>query len=197
MSDHQQTDGDAIFTAELVALIPYMRAFARTLCRDPSEAEDVAQEALASAWAKRSSFTPGTNLKAWLFMIVRNRFYSDKRRNWRSKELDPATAEATLVANDNPTAVLELDELRRALAMLSDDQREALILIGAGGLSYEETAEICGVAVGTVKSRVSRARSHLASIYDEGSFDADGLAASGAMAAIFRAVEDCQGARCA
>lgn len=198
MPNHQLTEaGEATFKAELVALIPHMRAFARSLCGDPSEAEDIAQDALANAWAKRASFMPGTKFKAWLFMIVRNRFYSNKRRDWRTTELDPETAERTLVANDNPTAILELDDLRRALSTLSDDQREALILIGAGGLSYEETAEICGVAVGTVKSRVSRARASLIAIYNDGVFDTDGLAPSGAMAAIFREVEDYQQASCA
>ena len=185
---------DDTFKADLVAFIPHMRAFARSLCRDPSEAEDIAQDALASAWAKQSSFTPGTNLKAWLFMIVRNRFYSGKRRDWRSTALDPEMAERTLLANDNPTAVLELDDLRRALARLSDDQREALILVGAGGLSYEEASEVCGVAVGTVKSRVSRARSTLAAIYEGGVFEADGLAPSAAMAKIFHEVECYQAA---
>ncbi|HZZ70359.1 MAG TPA: sigma-70 family RNA polymerase sigma factor [Phenylobacterium sp.] len=198
MHNQQMTEAsEAAFKAELVAFIPHMRAFARSLCRDPSEAEDIAQDAMVSAWAKRGSFMPGTNFKAWLFMIVRNRFYSNKRRDWRSTELDPETAERTLVANDNPAAIIELDDLRRALSTLSDEQREALILIGAGGLSYEETAEICGVAVGTVKSRVSRARTHLIAIYRDGVFETDGLAPSGAMAAIFREVEDYQRASCA
>ena len=131
---------------------PQMRAFARSLCRDPSQAEDLAQETLAKAWAKRSSYTPGTNMKAWTFMILRNQFYSDKRRSWRSCPLDVDEAERTLVAVSSPDASLELDELRRAMAMLPDDQREALILIGAAGLSYEEAAEVTGAAIGTVSS---------------------------------------------
>ncbi len=177
-------DDDA-FKTELVALIPHMRAFARSLCRDLALAEDLAQDALSKAWAKRSSYAPGTNMKAWTFMILRNQFYSDKRRSWRSTALDPETAERTLVAIDNPTAALELDELRRAMAMLPDEQREALILIGAGGLSYEEAAEICGTAVGTIKSRVSRARDRLALIYADGRITADGASPSAAMASIF------------
>jgi RNA polymerase sigma-70 factor (ECF subfamily) len=126
----------------------------------------------------------GTNMKAWTFMILRNQFYSDKRRSWRSSSLDPETAERTLVAVTSATGGLELDELRRAMAMLPDDQREALILVGAGGMSYEEVGEICGVAVGTVKSRVSRARRALQALLETGAYDRDGRSASEAMNSI-------------
>src|SRR5688572_21359009 len=111
-----QETADEVFKAELVALIPQMRAFSRSLCLHMAEAEDLAQEGLAKAWASRGSYQPGTNLKAWTFMILRNQFYSDKRRSWRSTQLDPETAERTLVAVSNPIASLELDEVRRALA---------------------------------------------------------------------------------
>jgi RNA polymerase sigma-70 factor (ECF subfamily) len=181
---------DDTFKAELVTLIPQMRAFSRSLCRDATEAEDLAQEGLAKAWASRASFTPGTNLKAWVFMILRNQFYSDKRRSWRWSPLEPEVAERTLVAVDNPSGVLELDELRRALGMLPDEQREALILIGAGGLSYEEAAEICGAAVGTIKSRVSRARDRLALIFAEGKIAVDGVSPGSAMQSLIRQVAD-------
>ncbi|HEX2800706.1 MAG TPA: sigma-70 family RNA polymerase sigma factor, partial [Phenylobacterium sp.] len=145
-----QLDAEA-FRRDLTALIPKMRAYARSMCgRDASEGDDLAQEALLKAWLGRGSYTPGTNLKAWVFMILRNQFYSDKRRSWRQQQLDQETAEATLVAIDNPMDAIELDELRRAIAMLPDEQREALILIGAGGFSYEEVAEMCGAATGTV-----------------------------------------------
>jgi RNA polymerase sigma-70 factor (ECF subfamily) len=180
----QPQSNDDAFRDDLVALIPHMRAFARTMCRDYAKAEDLAQDGLAKAWAARASYTPGTNLKAWTFMIMRNQFYSDKRRSWRSTELDPEAAERTLVAIDSPSAVIELDELRRAMAMLPDDQRDALILVGAGGLSYEEAAEICQIAVGTIKSRVSRARDRLALIYAEGIIKNDGRRPSLAMASI-------------
>jgi RNA polymerase sigma-70 factor (ECF subfamily) len=159
-----------------------MRAYARSMCgRDASDGDDLAQEALLKAWLGRGSFRPGTNLKAWVFMILRNQFYSDKRRSWRQQQLDQETAEATLVAIDNPMDALELDELRRAITMLPDEQREALILIGAGGFSYEEVAEMCGAATGTVKSRVSRARDRLALILAEGSYGKDAIRPSGAM----------------
>jgi RNA polymerase sigma-70 factor (ECF subfamily) len=158
---------EASFRKQLVGVIPHLRAFARSLCKDPTQADDLAQEALAKAWKARASFEPGTSLKAWTFMILRNQFYSEKRRSWRSTPLDAEVAENTLVANDNPTAPLELLELRAALNKLPDDQREALILVGAGGMAYEEAAQVCQVAVGTIKSRVSRARKALEVLMNE------------------------------
>ena len=180
----EQAQADHEFKSELTALIPQMRAFARSLCRDATAADDLAQDALLKAWNNRASFEPGTNMKAWTFMILRNQFYSDKRRSWRSSQLDPEVAERTLEAASNPIASLELDEVRRALACLPDDQREALILIGAGGLSYEEVSEICGCAIGTIKSRVSRARDRLSTIIEDGSYGQDDILPSSAMATI-------------
>src|ERR687896_455352 len=150
--------GEAAFKRELVGLIPHLRAFARTLCGDPAAADDLAQDAMMKAWDARTSFQPGTNMKAWTFMILRNQFYSEKRRSWRQSQLDQEAAERTLVAADDPAAPIALDELRQALSSLPDEQREALILVGAGGFAYEEAAEICGCAVGTIKSRVARGR---------------------------------------
>ena len=128
---------------------------------------DLAQTTLAKGWAARQQFAPGTNLKAWLFQIARNQFLSDKRRDWRRQPLDPEVAERTLVACTNPDGNLELDELRRGLAMLAVEQRDALILVGAGGLSCDEAALVMGTAVGTVKSRVSRARRSAIFIEDQ------------------------------
>ena len=176
-----QTLADEAFKTELTGLIPQMRAFARSLCRDATAADDLAQDALLKAWNNRTSYQPGTNMKAWTFMILRNQFYSDKRRSWRSTQLDPEVAERTLVAVSNPIASLELDEVRRALAKLPEDQREALILIGAGGLSYEEVSEICGCAIGTIKSRVSRARDRLAALLEDGAYEQDDVLPSNAM----------------
>jgi RNA polymerase sigma-70 factor (ECF subfamily) len=155
---------DEVERRELTALIPQLRAFARSLCHDRTYADDLAQDALASAWKSRSSYVAGTNLKAWVFKILRNRFYSDRRRAWRLSQLDPALAERTLVSVSNPTAALELDDVRRAMLELSDEQREALTLVGVAGLSYEMAAEVCDCAEGTVKSRVSRARQRLLGI---------------------------------
>ena len=128
---------------------------------DPTAADDLAQDAMMKAWDARASYQMGTNMKAWTFMILRNQFYSEKRRSWRQSQLDQEAAERTLVAVDDPEAPVALDELRQALKTLPEEQREALILVGAGGFAYEEAAEICGCAVGTVKSRVSRARGRL------------------------------------
>jgi RNA polymerase sigma-70 factor (ECF subfamily) len=152
---------DAAFRDELVSLIPHLRAFARSICRDSALADDLAQDAMLKAWRSRDSFETGTNMKAWAFTILRNLFYSEKRRSWRSQHLDPEVAESTLVANDNPSSQMDLLALRNALDLLPDEQKEALILVGAGGMSYEEAAAVCGCAVGTVKSRVSRARAAL------------------------------------
>jgi RNA polymerase sigma-70 factor (ECF subfamily) len=180
---------DRVFERELVQLIPQMRAFARSLCGDPTFADDLAQDAVAKAWSARASFAIGTNMKAWLFMILRNHFYSEARRSWRSYALDPEIAANTLVAADDPSAAVELDELRRALAMLPEAQREPLILIGAAGLSYEEVSEITGVTVGTIKSRVSRARDRVALILAQGEVAADGQAPHAAMADIFGQID--------
>lgn len=160
---------DDQFRADLTALIPNLRAFAHSLCIGrAAEGDDLAQEALAKAWAARASFQPGTNLKAWAFMILRNQFISQRRRAWRDQPLDPDVAERTLVQNPEGASRLELDELRRALAMLPDAQREALILVAAGDVPYEQAADILGVRIGTIKSRVSRGRETLAEIMAKG-----------------------------
>ena len=189
-----QTLADDAFKTELTGLIPQMRAFARSLCRDATAADDLAQDALLKAWNNRASYQAGTNMKAWTFMILRNQFYSDKRRSWRSTQLDPEVAERTLVAVSNPIASLELDEVRRALAKLPEDQREALILIGAGGLSYEEVSEICGCAIGTIKSRVSRARDRLAALLEDGAYDQDDMLPSNAMGNLIAQLDSLRGA---
>ena len=142
---------DTAFQTELVALIPHLRAFARSLTGDASAADDLAQDAMMKAWNARGSYEMGTNMKAWAFLILRNQFYSDKRRSWRQSQLDQDTAERTLLAVDDPSAPIALDELRMAMAMLPAEQREALVLVGAGGFSYDEAAVICGCPEGTVK----------------------------------------------
>ncbi len=180
---------DAAFKKELVALIPQLRAFARTLCGNPTAADDLAQDAMMKGWDARASFEMGTNMKAWTFMILRNQFYSEKRRSWRQTQLDQEAAERTLVAIDDPSAPIALDELRMGLNQLPPEQREALILVGAGGFAYEEAADICGVAVGTVKSRVSRARRALQAILEDGDYERDGRAAGEAMGSILADAE--------
>ena len=192
-------DGDdksrEAFKRELVALIPHLRAFARTLTGDASSADDLAQDAMMKAWDARASYQMGTNMKAWTFMILRNQFYSEKRRSWRQTQLDPEVAERTLVATDDPEAPVALDELRLGLAMLPAEQREALILVGAGGFAYEEAAVICDCAVGTVKSRVSRARRALQALLEAGAYERDGRAASEAMSSILADAQRLSSAR--
>lgn len=185
---HSNDAGD--FGSQLIALIPNLRAFGRSLSGDFVQGEDLAQEALVKAWSNRHRFEMGTNLKAWTFRILRNLFYSEKRRSWRSTPLDPEIAARTLVAVTGATDRLELDEVRRALSMLSPDHREAIILIGAAGLSYEEAAEIIDTPIGTIKSRVSRARDQLALFYAEGRIAEDGREPAGAMTAIFNQIDE-------
>ena len=149
---------DLAFKKELAELVPHLRAFARSLCGNAALADDLAQDAMLKAWRARGSYQAGTNMKAWSFTILRNVFYSEKRKSWRQQSLDPDVAEATLISGDDSSAPLELLALRNAMNELPDDQKECLIMVGAGSLSYEEVAQICDCAVGTIKSRVSRAR---------------------------------------
>jgi len=195
MANGTASTDDEAFRQELVALIPHLRAFARTLCGDATAADDLAQDAMLKAWDARASYQMGTNMKAWTFMILRNQFYSEKRRSWRQSQLDQEAAERTLMAVDDPEAPVALDELRMALRTLPDEQREALILVGAGGFAYEEAADICGCAVGTVKSRVSRARRALHAALEAGDYDRDGSPAGEAMGAILAAADRLSGAR--
>ena len=160
----QPTDSGGDFKRELLELIPFLRAFARSLCGNPENADDLAQEALVKAWQSRASFEAGTNLKAWLFTILRNQFYSDRRRAWRQTAWDQDAAERIPASDGEQDWAVDLSDTARALTSLSDEQREALILVGAGGFSYEDAALICNCAVGTVKSRVARARKLLMSI---------------------------------
>lgn len=186
---------EAEFKKDLTELIPHLRAFSRSLCGNATLADDVAQDALLKAWNARERFIPGSNLKAWTFTILRNQFYSIKRRSWRATSLEPEVAEQTIVANSDAEQSMHLNDLRRGLDMLKDDQREAIILIGASGLSYEEAAEICDCAVGTIKSRVSRARKALETIMASGSFegDADEVRAIDAMDAILKEADELRG----
>ena len=155
------------FGKDIVGHIPYLRAFARSLCRNRHDADELTQETMVRAWKARGSFQPDTNMRAWLLKILRNCFYSDLRRAKRQAPWNDAVAERVLVTSGAQTSNLALGELQRALAALPDEQREALILVGAGGIAYEEAAEICNCAVGTIKSRVSRARKFLVSTLNE------------------------------
>lgn len=182
---------DEEFREALVEVIPHLRAFARSLVNNAADADDLVQDTLERALASRKQFAIGTNLRAWTFMILRNHFLSGKRRSWRQSQLDPETAERTFEAVSNPSAALELDDVRIALSQLPHAQRETLILVGAGGLSYEEAAQIAQVAVGTVKSRLNRARFALAEIIEKQRVDRGGdpISATDAMAAILAEID--------
>jgi RNA polymerase sigma-70 factor (ECF subfamily) len=147
---------------DIVALLPDLRAFARFLSREREAADDLVQNTILAALDKQDQFAPGTNLKGWLFTIMRNRFYSDLRSQRRRPTSIDEEAAIPLAAVDNPEATLALKELSAALWELSPQSREALVLVGAGGFSYEEAAALCGCSIGTLKARVSRARRHLA-----------------------------------
>lgn len=148
-------------TDDMVALVPQLHTFARSLCRDGVRADDLVQEALARAFNNIERFKPGTNLKAWLFTIVRNEHYSQlRRRKFEAQGMDTDLLPEPSVAPDHD-GKLELRDLNRALASLSPGQRTALILVSVSGFSYEEAAAICGCAVGTIKSRVARSRETL------------------------------------
>jgi RNA polymerase sigma-70 factor (ECF subfamily) len=149
------------FKQDLVALLPNLRAFSRSLCGNSDWADDLVQEAVVRAWANRDSFEAGTNLKAWLFTILRNHFYSELRKKRRSLELQNEAAALEAGVRAEQPSKLHLNDLVRELGRLTADQREALVLVSVNGFSYEEAAEICGCAVGTVKSRVARARREL------------------------------------
>ena len=149
------------FRDDLLAEIKTLRAFAISLCGSASLADDFVQETLLRAWSKSDSFQPGTNLRAWLFTILRNIYYSNYRKRAREvQDSDGAHARRLTVSGDQESH-LDLEDFRKAMAMLPAEQREVLTLIGASGLSYEEAAAICGVEIGTIKSRLSRARSKL------------------------------------
>jgi RNA polymerase sigma-70 factor (ECF subfamily) len=149
---------------EMLAAIPSLRAFGISLCGDVDQADDLVQETLHRALANINSFQPGTNMPAWLITILRNLFYTNYRRRRREVEDGDGRYAASLKSQPEQESKVEFDELRAALAKLSPDQREALILVGASGFSCEEAAKICGCAPGTIKSRVNRARTRLATI---------------------------------
>jgi len=146
----------------VLAAIPKLRAFAISLSGNVDRADDLVQETMLRALANINSFQPGTNLQAWLFTILRNLFRSEYRKRKREVEDVDGRYADSLVSQPAQDSQLEFKELRVALGKLPQDQREALILVGASGFSYEEAAAICECAVGTIKSRVNRARHRLA-----------------------------------
>jgi RNA polymerase sigma factor (sigma-70 family) len=156
---------DDQFREHLTEVLPQLRAFSRSLTgSQPEFADDLVQDALLRAWSARASFRAGTNFRAWIFVILRNLFLSEMRRSKFKGEWNEIAAEKLLVSPVHQERHIELADMQRALSKLPVGQRESLILVGAGGFSYKDAAEITGVAVGTVKSRVARARTALEEI---------------------------------
>jgi RNA polymerase sigma-70 factor (ECF subfamily) len=149
---------------EMLATVPALRAFAMSLCRDVDRADDLVQTTLLRAWGHIDSFEAGTNMAAWLFTILRNGFNSEYRKHRREVADVDGVYAASLTSPPEQEAHVELEEFRGSLGRLPVEQCEALVLVGASGFSYEQAAEICGCAVGTIKSRVNRARSKLVEI---------------------------------
>jgi RNA polymerase sigma-70 factor (ECF subfamily) len=159
---------DDEFKEQLGQVIPHLRAFGRSLSGSRDLADDLVQETLLKAWAARKRFQAGTNMRAWTFIILRNLFLSQMRRARFKGEWDDITASKILAAPASQDRHVELGDMQRALLHLPQPQREALILVGAGGFAYEEAAEICGCAVGTIKSRVARGRVALEALLSGG-----------------------------
>ncbi len=151
---------------QMLAAVPSLRAFANFLTGNRDRADDLVQDTLVRAWANIFRFERGTNLEAWLFTILRNRFHSEYRKRKREVEDPDGSYAARLKTYPDQQAHLDYEDFRTALAKLHPDQREALLLVGARGMSYEEAAEVCNVPVGTIKSRVNRARSRLTELLD-------------------------------
>jgi RNA polymerase sigma-70 factor (ECF subfamily) len=156
------------FRTGLLGEIPNMRAFALSLTGKADRADDLVQETLMKAWAAHQSFVEGSNMRAWLFTILRNVYFTELRRKRREVEDVEGQHAAAIAVAGEQSAHLDMSDFQIALARLPPDQREVLTLVGASGFSYEEAAEICGVAVGTIKSRLNRARARLGMILSIG-----------------------------
>lgn len=162
----KESRGDDGFRRALLAAMPHLRAFARGLCGIPDQADDLVQETAIKAWAARDRFVMGTNMRAWTFTILRNTYLNELRSGRRYVAYDPELAERSLVEDASQETGLHLADMNKALQALPPERREAVLLVGAGGFSYIDAAEICGVATGTMKSRVARGRAALQAYFD-------------------------------
>jgi RNA polymerase sigma-70 factor (ECF subfamily) len=156
MSDNPQQLHD-----DILACLPHLRAFAHLLARDRALAEDLVQDTVLRALTYHHQFKPGTNFRGWLIIILRNRYFNEMRRRSRRSETSQEVVMADTAASGGQEERLEVRDFMRSFETLPSSQREALLLVGASGFSYEEAAHISGCAVGTMKSRVSRARLQL------------------------------------
>jgi len=162
LSPPPESPSYAAFRDELLGALPGLRAFALSLAGAATQADDLVQETLLKAWQNQTSYRPGTNLKAWLFTILRNQFYSERRKRKREVEDADGVQAGRLEALPDQEDGIELRQVWAKLRTLPTAQREALLLVGAQGMTYEDAAELIGCQVGTVKSRVSRGRMVLA-----------------------------------
>lgn len=151
---------------EIVTHIPALRAFALSLARNGALADDLVQDTLEKGWLNLDRYEPGTNMRAWLFTILRNTFYSDRRKLVKEVAYEDASDQKEMSVGPDHDSRLAMDEFQKAFSTLPVDQREALSLIAVAGFTYGEAAETCGVAIGTVKSRVNRARIQLAKVLE-------------------------------
>ncbi|MGJ8530010.1 RNA polymerase sigma factor [Maritalea sp.] len=152
------------FKRELLRVVPNLRGFAVSLVGSQDRADDLVQDTIMKAWSNKAKFEVGTNMKAWLFTILRNEFYSQMRKKGREIQDSDGVHTESLSTHPAQVGAMDLKDFRNALEQLPDDQREAIILVGASGMAYDEAAEVCGCAVGTIKSRVNRARERLKEI---------------------------------
>ncbi|MCF6445853.1 RNA polymerase sigma factor [Nereida sp. MMG025] len=169
---------------ELVDHLPAMRAFAMSLTRNSATADDMVQDTLVKAWTNIEKFQAGTNMRAWLFTILRNTFYSNRRKAVREVADIDGVFTDQLSQKPDHDGRLQMRDFNVAFAQLPDEQREALVLVGASGFSYEEAAETCGVKVGTIKSRVNRGRKRLTELLDSSDDEAMELTDSATMAVV-------------
>jgi RNA polymerase sigma-70 factor (ECF subfamily) len=157
----QQDEPVTDFRTELVAQLPHLRAVARALTGHRDRADDLVNDTVLKALSAESQFQPGTYLKAWLMTILRNHYINGLRRTRIEVETIGEIPEAALPSAPNQEHVVEVNEVANALQRMSVEHREILVLVSAAGLSYEEASEVCGCAVGTIKSRLNRARNEL------------------------------------
>lgn len=154
------------FSEEMAASIPALRSFARGLCRQRDMADDLVQDALIRAWSSRHTFLPGSNIRPWLFTILRNQFYTTLRKRSRMVSWEPEAAERILVQQPDQESSLHIADIELAIDQLPETQREMLMLVASAGLSYEEAAIAAHCKIGTVKSRINRGRAAVKAIID-------------------------------
>lgn len=182
--DEQNNKAHGDISSDIIETLPDLRGFARSLTRNQDSAEDLVQETVAKALSNLDKFKAGTNLRAWLFTILRNHFYSTKRKGRREVEDADGVEAGKLIQVPNQEARMAFEEFREAFQQLPIDQREALMLVGVKGFSYDEAAETCGCATGTIKSRVNRGRLKLAKVMGlspGGSIETPGISAQPTM----------------